>query len=155
MIVVLFSAGRRAQPSRTVQAIAALSAAVAPGGDEFVLVSWHPPRTELAAAVGEVVVLGPAGTPPQSATGQASLPAKIVGRLRDPGRMWRAARRDERVGRATGAAGMLVALDTPATLTAWRFAGRNERAEAVLGFDAAGALLVDGRDVSGVSAQVR
>jgi hypothetical protein len=155
VIVVLFSAGRRAQPSRTVQAIAALSSAATSGGEEFVLVSWHPPREELAAVVGEVVVLGPAGATTQSPTGLASVPTKILGRLRDPGRMWRAARRDGRVGVAVAGAGMLVALDTPATLTVWRLAARNTRAEAVLGFDAAGALLVDGRDVSGGSAQVR
>jgi hypothetical protein len=155
VIVVLFSAGRRAQPSRTVQAVAALSAAVVPRGEDFVLVSWHPPRDDLAAAVGEVIVLGPAGTPTQSPTGQASLPAKILGRLRDPGRMWRAAGRDQRVGRAVAGAGMLVALDTPATLTAWRLADRNQQAEAVLGFDAAGAVLVDGRDVSGGPPSVR
>ncbi len=155
MTVVLFSAGRRAQPSRTVQAIADLSAAVRPDGAEFVLVSWHPPRAELVAAVGRVVVLGPAGAPVQSVSGRAALSTRVLGRLRDPGRLWRAARRSREVRDLAATAGMLVALDTPATLTAWRLARRNTAAEAVLGFDAAAALLVHGRDVSGGSAQVR
>lgn len=155
MIVVLFSAGRRAQPARTVQAVAALSAVATPGGDEFTLVSWHPPSDELAAVVARVVVLGPSGTPVQSPSGRASLPARVLGRLRDPGRLWRAARRSPGVRGLVAGAGMLVALDTPATLTTWRLARRNTGAEAVLGFDAAGALLVDGRDVSGGPPRVR
>ena len=103
VIVLLFSAGRRAQPTRTVQAVAALSATATPGGDDFVLVSWHAPGEDLAAAVGEVVVVGPAGVGTQTRTGQASLPTKILGRLRDPGRLWRAARRDPRVRELVGA----------------------------------------------------
>jgi hypothetical protein len=138
-----------------VQAVQAASDSPAPGDGavpDVVLVTWHPPREDLAAAVGEVVVLGGAGVPPQTRTGQASLPAKVLGRLRDPGRMWRAARRDQRVRDLVQRAGMLVALDTPATLTAWRFARTSPAPEAVLGFDAAAALLADGRDVPGVVA---
>ena len=139
MIVVLFSAGRRAQPTRTVQAVQAAGAA----GSDVVLVTWHLPREDLAAVVGEVVVLGGARATAQTRTGQASLPAKVLGRLRDPGRLWRASRRDQRVGDRVRAAGMLVALDTPATLTTWRFARLSRAHEAVLGFDAAAALLAD------------
>src|SRR5262249_47341574 len=122
VIVLLFSAGRRGQPARTVQAVQAVSTTSHPDGDDVVLVTWHPPRDDLAAAVGEVVVLGPAGTAQQSRTGQASLPAKVLGRLRDPGRTWRAAKGNPRVRELARQAGMLVALDTPATLTAWRLA---------------------------------
>ena len=152
MIVLLFSAGRRGQPTRTVQAVAAAGRA---DGEDIVLVTWHPPRDDLAAAVGEVVVLGPAGTAQQTRTGQASLPAKVLGRLRDPGRTWRAARRNPRVRELAERAGMLVALDTPATLTAWRLAKVIPAPEAVLGFDAAAALLADGRGVAGGSTEVR
>jgi hypothetical protein len=152
VIVLLFSAGRRGQPTRTVQAVAAAGRA---DGEDIVLVTWHPPRDDLAAAVGEVVVLGPAGTAQQTRTGQASLPAKVLGRLRDPGRTWRAARRNPRVRELAERAGMLVALDTPATLTAWRLAKVSPAPEAVLGFDAAAALLADGRGVAGGSTEVR
>ncbi len=143
MIVLLVSAGRRGQPGRTVQAVRAVSRAGG-GAHEVVLASWHPPREDLAGAVDEVVVLGPAGTAPQSRTGQASLPTKVLGRLRDPGRTWRAARGHPRVGELAAGAGMLVALDTPATLTVWRLARSSPAPEAVLGFDAAAALLADG-----------
>jgi len=149
VIVLLFSAGRRGQPTRTVQAVQAAAGAAGGGGADLVLVTWHPPCEDLAAAVGEVVVLGGAGVSGQTRTGQASLPAKVLGRLRDPGRMWRAARRDQRVRDLVQRATMLVALDTPATLTAWRFARVSPAPEAVLGFDAAAALLADGRDVPG------
>jgi hypothetical protein len=155
VIVLLFSAGRRGQPARTVQAVEAVSATTRPDGEEMVLVTWHPPREDLAAAVGEVVVLGPSGTAQQTRTGQASLPAKVLGRLRDPGRVWRAARRNPRVRELAAQAGMLVALDTPATLTAWRLAKASPAPEAVLGFDAAAALLADGRGVAGEGTEVR
>jgi hypothetical protein len=136
VIVLLLTAGRRTQPAKTIQSVGTASSR-----HDIVLVTWHPPLDELADVVGEVVVLGPPGTPAHTATGAASLPVRIIGRLRDPGRMWRAVRRDQRVRALATRAGMIVSLDTPATLASWRLGKVSPAPEAVLGFDAAAALL--------------
>jgi hypothetical protein len=139
-LVLLLAGGRAPVPAHLLTALADHRQA----GHRFTLVSWYPPVPGLATAVDSLVVLGPGSGDPYLPPAR-TLRERIVGRVVGPGRLWRAVRADRRLRSAVAAAEMIVALDSPATLTAWRLARSRPEPEVVQGFDAASALLNSGR----------
>jgi len=136
---VLLIAEARTPPSRhTAHSIARQAAA----GVTFDLVTWWPPPAALEAVTDLVSVLGPRLEATER-RGDGSLRARAWSRLVLPTLLWRAFRRDRPSVEAAGRADMIVALDTPATLTAWQLARRLPTPEVIQGFDAADAVLTD------------
>jgi hypothetical protein len=158
--VVLLSGADRLAGQPVVDVVDELSGL----GVEVRLGLWAAPSRDLRRAVPDLVAWGPAGAAATAAlattaagttdavdasadvedeaappAGPRPLRRRVVGRLRrvgQPARTWRRLRRDGTLLAAAGAADVLIALDAPAVLAAWKVGRRNPGPEVVYGLSA-------------------